>query len=615
MANHNDNNGETKNLDDLQSFPILTSEVGSTSMTHPTAPGTPGAAPLGQVVEGALRDVLSWRPRSGDSQGFLAALNQAFSLKEREGHVEWQWTPRSYAVQHELGAVTGAQASIYSRARAALDQSLPLLEGLYPLRSDADEQDTDAVRAIVRSNLNELVDELGVVGGPRVQRVDEYFASLLGVSPAPSDDVRLGQLRDLEEIGGQLGVLRERFGMRREQVNTIEEEQNLTNFLILVDHVVSLWFTWITQRHFFDRHGTDVFLGTQLVGLSRSLSVLTESVQESYFVMDSVFLGPAEREVIQLPLEGDQRPPVTIAELLRWVDRFASEEGPRMIRESGKDGVIAFRSTVTRLFNLVNAAWEISQQPTNNPQRGFHTPRTQRTFEELTRHLKETLILTRQLQRLPAPRIIDVSPNSAPPSSTVRLTIDGEHFQDGFEVYLRRSISSTGPIAGDKLSFISSTQIRVTFTLPDEPDSQWNLFVRNPDDQETCLKYAFQITEQQASEPPFIVKAVAERDTEEIDELSKEREARVKVEVTGVNLGKTREMLLIPPGGEQPKAEKPYIKDSTLIDALFSLEQQIEDRHLRRWRVMVLTTTGELSNMVPLTPAESSQSERMHDVK
>jgi hypothetical protein len=165
------------------------------------------------------------------------------------------------------------------------------------------------------------------------------------------------------------------------------------------------------------------------------------------------------------------------------------------------------------------------------------------------------------------------------------------------------------------LSFISSTQIRVTFTLPDEPDSQWNLFVRNPDDQETCLKYAFQITEQQASEPPFIVKAVAERDTEEIDELSKEREARVKIEVTGVNLGKTREMLLIPPGGEQPKAEKPYIKDSTLIDALFSLEQQIEDRHLRRWRVMVLTTTGELSNMVPLTPAESSQSERMHDVK
>ena len=39
-------------------------------------------------------------------------------------------------MQADLGAVTGAQASIYSRAKVALYQSLPLLEGLTSLRVD-----------------------------------------------------------------------------------------------------------------------------------------------------------------------------------------------------------------------------------------------------------------------------------------------------------------------------------------------------------------------------------------------------------------------------------------------------------------------------------------------
>src|SRR5205823_6215997 len=108
---------------------------------------------------------------------------QAFSVREVEGHTEWAWTPRSYAVQADMGAVTGAQASVYARARAALDQSLPLLVGLFALRPDSDQEDMEAIRAIVRSELTELVHELGTVGGPRVQRVDTFFKALLGEQP------------------------------------------------------------------------------------------------------------------------------------------------------------------------------------------------------------------------------------------------------------------------------------------------------------------------------------------------------------------------------------------------------------------------------------------------
>lgn len=139
-------------------YPELVMDVG----TSAPRPVTAATSSLGQAVESALREVLAWRPRTSDPQGFVAALNQAFTMSEVEGHTEWSWAPRSYAIQADMGAVTGAQASIYARARAALNQSsIPLLEGLYPLRPDADEQEMKSSRAVVRSTLTELVSELG----------------------------------------------------------------------------------------------------------------------------------------------------------------------------------------------------------------------------------------------------------------------------------------------------------------------------------------------------------------------------------------------------------------------------------------------------------------------
>jgi hypothetical protein len=76
-------------------------------------------------------------------------------LNEVEGHVEWEWKPQNYMVQADLGEVTGAQASIYTRAKAAIDQALPLLDGLTPLREDADPEDCEAIRALVRSELKD----------------------------------------------------------------------------------------------------------------------------------------------------------------------------------------------------------------------------------------------------------------------------------------------------------------------------------------------------------------------------------------------------------------------------------------------------------------------------
>src|SRR5207248_3774099 len=257
----------------------------------------------GVAVEQVLRDILGWRPRSNDASGFEAALTGAFGLKEVEGHTESTWRPRGYAVQADLGAVTGAQASIYARARGAFDQILPLLDGIKPLRANFDAEDAEAARSVVRTELNELVDELGVEGGPRIPRVDGLFYELTGLR-TPVQDPRC--------IDGQLKLMANRFGLHPKRVNTVDEERVLSNFEIVVEQVLALYTGWQFSRGRLTGSGASGFFGTRLINLSRRLDVIAEAVDSLVAALDSVFIGPAERQVLQLNLLGDS---LTLAEL------------------------------------------------------------------------------------------------------------------------------------------------------------------------------------------------------------------------------------------------------------------------------------------------------------
>lgn len=455
-------------------FPELVLDIGpSTSRTTGAVP----PSPLAQTVENALREVLAWRPRVGDSKGFTAALNQVFTIDEVDGHTTFAWTPRSYAVQADMGAVTGAQASIFSRAKAALDQSVPLIEGLFALRPDDDTEDTEANRAVVISKFTELVNELGVVGGPRLQRVDDYFLSLLGANSGDNP----------EAVEGLFGQMREEFGFERDLINTVDEEQNLTNYLIVVDHVVALRRSWNNLRHFFDHKGSDVFLGTQLVQLSRALGVVAESVEELYFVMDSVFLGAAERQTVRLDSG------LTIDELFSWVERFSTEEALQLIRDGGKDGVISFRPTIRKLLSLVTDAVNQSNSGSGNRQRGFHQPRTQAALEEVRRHLEAVVTLTEQLRRGPVVSVLMAMPNPAPPD-IVRVTIEGRNFKSGAEAYLNEWGPGKRRINGSDENVVSPSEMKVTFDLRNEADTCWAVVVKNPGDAARAMAQPFKVS-------------------------------------------------------------------------------------------------------------------------
>ncbi len=371
-----------------QPFPLLVSSVDIGGGGGGARSGGVATGQSGQLVESALKDVLGWRPRSQDPRGFVAALSQAFTSTEVAGHTEVSWTPRSYAasIQADLGALTGAQASIYQQANLLVTAALTILDRIRPLLPDPDPEDVAAVRAIVRSRLEEIPKELGAEGGPRVQRVDQLFLNLVGN----------GVVLDPATVAGELGRLRLLLGMTREKVNTLEEEHEYTEFLMLVGHVGTLFSMWKSQRGSFDRissPGEHPFLGTQLVLLSRQLEVVAETVGETYFAMDSVFLGAAERQTVPLAF-GDTESPMTIAELLDWVEQFATVEGPRLISDGGKAGVRTFAPTARRLEGLVAAA--LITQPGAPP--SYHEARVQQALQQLRQQLQRAADLAQAIQ-------------------------------------------------------------------------------------------------------------------------------------------------------------------------------------------------------------------------
>jgi len=377
-------------MDVDQAFPLLTTDgAGGRGQAA-------GAVDQGPAVAAAIRDVLGWRPRAADTKAFNAALTASFDLKQVEGHVEATYRPRGYAIQADLGGITGGQASLYTRASAAHTQINRLMDALKPLRPDADPEDCDAFRLLIRDSVRQIVAELGQPGGPRVQLVDAAFATLTGYLPGggqaftsgppvgtgtgstgvagggggrvagpprswpgspggtPSSPLIQVPLAPsgttADDVTGQLGAMRERFGLTNDNVNTVEEEKIRTSFWTLVDLIQDLQRSWDAQRLEFGSDAGRGFLGTELVLINRLLAAAAEQVDELESVLDSVLISGAERQTLIL----DDRFRLTLDGLLGWLRTFLTEDGPRILTDAGRDGLTAsFTPTVAALRSVV----------------------------------------------------------------------------------------------------------------------------------------------------------------------------------------------------------------------------------------------------------------------
>ncbi|GLZ33494.1 hypothetical protein Lesp02_56820 [Lentzea sp. NBRC 105346] len=394
-------------------FPILTKDVGTVTPSSTDR----GEGELGRLASNAISDVLGWKFRPGDAKGFVAALSGSFDLTQIEGHTEATWRPRGYAVQADLGAVTGAQASLAARARTAIKDSLTLLDALTPLRVDFDPQDAELFRSLVRDDMRGLLHEFE---SPliRVPKVDQLFAMLLFNSAIDVDTRRGGvgggPITD-ENVGGHLGRLRDEFGLISRLVNTIEEERVQTSFITLVDWNVSLFEGWTRVRARIDPFNppTDSsgFFGPALIALSQLMAATAAQVEELWAALDSVLINAGEREVLRVPvppviptggggsdLDTAPKESMTLGGLTRWVHEFALNDGKKMA-ELGKDGVDnAFVQVARRLQDIVGALPRRFRTPpgedntrdfANTLPAGFFSRRVQIAIDELHDDLQE----------------------------------------------------------------------------------------------------------------------------------------------------------------------------------------------------------------------------------
>lgn len=338
----NDRFGDFTDLSEISSYPVLTKSIDD--VTVKPSSGTGSGAPLSNVVNNALKNILGRLPRQEDPRSFRAALEQSFKISEFEGHTAWEWTPKSYVGQSDLGGgVTGAQASLVSFARVALSTSLPLLDGLTSLLPDPDFEEVEAARSILRSDWNELIEELQTEGGPRAAR-GNALTERLKQFHLPNLGVQLGMVET--DTDNRPIFSNGTFIISRKHVITIDEETNLTNFIALRDYIFSVDRSWNYYR---DNSQQD--MGTGLVLLSRALSVVAESVGEVYMAMDSVFVDEAERLVAVIDLRG--RKDLLVEELLSWVLTFASEEGPYLVQVGGVRGAESIKPTLDELRELI----------------------------------------------------------------------------------------------------------------------------------------------------------------------------------------------------------------------------------------------------------------------
>jgi hypothetical protein len=453
----------TESVEDAVAYPLLTEQVsfppspGAAPATAVVAPTAPGAA-LGQIASKAVSEVLGWKASATDPRGFVGSLTQAFTLTEVEGHTEATWNPRTYAVQTDLGGgITGAQASLYTRAKDALDQSLPLLDGLYPLDPDADPEYVKALREMARSQMNEIVKELGTLGGPSVLRVNTYFQILLGqqtISFAPGAPP---PEFNPDKIGGTLGTLRNTYGiyfLNNPFSNSIEDEQDITNFRVISDYMTSLLQTWISNGQFFVLGSTTPnFFGTQLVLLSRQYSVIAETVNEVRFALDSVFIGPAERQTLLLQFANPTKfPAMFLEDMLREIEDHATDEGPRLLQDGGRISVTNNILPIVR--NYVELVAQ-SHRPTNlrSLPDGYRTVRVQRALDDLHDQLKALIKLAIPVeQQVPPPleepeaglQVLSVSPNPVSASLSLTVTITGTGFSSSAVAKFARENIVTG---------------------------------------------------------------------------------------------------------------------------------------------------------------------------
>jgi hypothetical protein len=223
---------------------------------------------------------------------------------------------------------------------------------------------------------------------------------------------------DPDKIRGTLGSLRDTYGIYfllkgrdNEFNNSVQDEQNITNFRMISDYMTSLLQSWLANGKYFMLSTTRMpaFLGTQLVLISRQLGVIAETVNELRFALESVFIGPNERQTLLLEFDDHwELPAMYLEDVLTEIESSVTDELPRLIKDGGRIAITNnLLPVVQTLMNMVQGAKD--PQNIDALPDGFSTARVRHTLDDLSDQLTQLFTQGQQVgMRIPEPLELEV---------------------------------------------------------------------------------------------------------------------------------------------------------------------------------------------------------------
>jgi hypothetical protein len=235
----------------------------------------------------------------------------------------------------------GAIAGIYAGVESLLEEALELLNRLEPLQTEpltpeGSAQAVDEVRAVVRTELNELIKEINRMDGPRVVRVDALFQAVLGA----------------DNQTGFLGALDEVFGLARENqqpapLDHLDQRQVFHNLRKLLVNLRQTWQTLAVQG----KEDAD-----RLQASLNQLKLITAHAGQIQIILRFGLPGTAAWAEICLADEVGNT--LLARDLIAWIIHFAGQEGPQLIQVGGMRGIAAMQTISAMLLALLEQAYQ-----------------------------------------------------------------------------------------------------------------------------------------------------------------------------------------------------------------------------------------------------------------
>ncbi len=353
---------------------------------------------LTRQVERAISQVLGRSPGKG-STGFMKALNSAFPTT-RNGQV--MSTPARSVVSlyspygdgnQVLSDSSGAslagqlpieQANLYRQASIVATDALKVLGSIEPFDPTADIDAVEALKALIRTQIDSLVNEFGRLDEPRANRVNLYLSALKT------------NIRDLGIRGRLIDKNKKSRGNSKIFPVTLDDEAQVAALELLKNYRSTL--KSIFER-FLDVSKSEEISGhysERLAKVSILLPVVADSNISFMAALDSIGFTESERRSdaalftslatklsnreftlsiggtvtnttnTTITLPEVSLPNITLNDFNDWIDRFTTLEAPSVLADSGRFGLDFVTDQADTLFWVIAIVLDFIQQ-SNDP--------------------------------------------------------------------------------------------------------------------------------------------------------------------------------------------------------------------------------------------------------